>query len=337
MRFWELDADFGEITTRFGTIDGEMQEHTEYVEGNTLRDEDEQALFKADSKIKKRIESGYRHSIEEAENYDGTNELGYHKPMKALRWDRIKTEVDYENSDYQNKYDGHRCLITNDNGKKLAYSKNGKLIHTIEHILSDMDVPEGETIDGELYIHGMKLQSIASRVKRMQPESLNLKFNCYDVVAQEDFSERLRFIHSLNLGANANVVPLLNYEGSVKDILNSAVNNGYEGLIVRPRNGFYYEDGKRSKGLIKVKKFMDMEFLITNVSASRDGWAILHCITHEGQSFTASAPGNMQEKRNALINKHIIIGRYVRVEFAMWTLGEKPFHPVATGYRQLDE
>jgi len=336
MRFWEIDAEDGEITVRFGAINGQVQEHTEYVEENTLRDSEEQAISKAESKLKKRIEKGYRYSIEEAEQYDGSNILGYHKPMLAARWDKVKN-VDYENATYQHKFDGHRCLITNDGGEKIAYSRNGKFIHSINHVLADMDIPEGVTIDGELYIHNMKLQSIASLVKRVQPKSRLLKFHCYDVVAKENFEERLAFIRSLKLGQNAHIVESIPFTFSVNNMLKESINLGYEGLIVRPNKGFSYEDGKRSKGLIKVKQFIDGEFLIVDIKPSKDGWAILHCITKEGKAFTASAPGNMQQKRNALIDKHIVIGRYVRLEFAMWTLDNKPFHPIAIGYRQLGE
>lgn len=336
MRFWEIDAEHGDITVRFGTIDGEVQEHTEFVEGNTLRDSDEQAISKAESKIKSRIEKGFRNTIEEAELYDGSNELGYHKPMLAARWDKTK-DVDYENATYQHKFDGHRCLITNDSGEKIAYSRNGKLIHSIDHILADMDVPEGVTIDGELYIHDMKLQKIASLVKRVQPDSQKLKFHCYDTIAKENFEDRLKFIKELKLGKNAHVVDSIPFEFSVNEMLNDSIKLGYEGLIVRPNKGFVYEDGKRSKGLIKVKQFIDGEFLITNITPSKDGWAILHCVTEDGKPFTASAPGNMQEKRNALVNKHLVIGRYVRIEFAMFTKDLIPFHPIAIGYRQLGE
>jgi len=336
MRFWEIFVEDDELTVNFGTINGEIQQHTEYVDGNTLREPDEQALLKAESKISNRIKRGFRHTIEEAELYDGSNELGYHKPMLAARWDKMKN-VDYENSTYQHKFDGHRCLITNDSGEKIAYSRNGKLIHTINHVLADMDIPEGVTIDGELYIHNMKLQKIASLVKRNQPDSKLLKFHCYDTIAKENFEDRLKFIRTLRLGQNAHVVDAIPFTFSVKHMLKESINLGYEGLIVRPNTGFVYEDGKRSKGLIKVKQFIDGEFLIVDITSSKDGWAILHCITDVGEKFTASAPGNMQEKRNALIDKHIVIGRYVRLEFAMWTNDKIPFHPVAIGYRQLGE
>lgn len=336
MRFWEIDAEQGEITVRFGVIGGAVQEHTEYVEENTLRDPDEQALSKAESKIKKRIATGHRHTIEEAESYGGQNELGFHKPMLATRWDKVK-DVDYENSTFQYKFDGHRCLITNDGGEKIAYSRNGKIIHSIDQILKDMDIPEGITIDGELYIHDVKLQKIASLVRRVQPESVNLKFHCYDAIMKENFQERLKFINTLKLGENANIVNSIPFTLSVKNMLKESIGLGYEGLIVRPNTGFNYEDGKRSKGLIKVKQFFDDEFMIIDVNPSKDGWGILTCITQGGKSFTVSAPGTIQHKRNALVDKQILIGRYVKIEYAMLTEDVIPFHPIAIGYRQLGD
>jgi len=336
MRFWQIEVIDDELVTRFGTTDGEVQEHIEYVSGNSLRDEEEQALSKADSQIKRRVNNGFRHTEEEAIAYDGSNELGFHKPMLAARWDKIK-DIDYNNSTYQHKFDGHRCLITNNAGEKIAYSRGGKVIKSIDHILETMDIPEGYTLDGELYVHGEKLQTIGSYVRRVQEKSKLLNFHCYDMIAKENFEDRMKELLMLRLGDNAHIVESLIYDGSITDMLGDALNRGYEGLIIRPNTGFVYEDGRRSKGLIKMKPLLDSEFLVADINPSKDGWAVLTCVTEDGKTFNASAPGSVPEKFQAMKNKATIVGRYVRVEFVLWTIDGLPSQPIATGYRQLGE
>ena len=107
--------------------------------------------------------------------------------------------------------------------------------------------------------------------------------------------------------------------------------DGYEGLILRPE-GFGYEH-RRSKGLLKVKKRMDEEFLVVNITRSVDGWAVLHCSTKDGKLFRASAPGTMLEKQQVARRKTEYIGRYVRIAYPELTSAGIPAQPVALNWR----
>ena len=333
MRFWSIEQEDNFLVKTFGVIGGEEVEHVEEVFGNSLRDDYEQAEARMEAKIKKRMENGFKETIEEAQTADiGMNQLGFTKPMLAARYDKVK-DADPNNSYFQYKYDGHRCLIVNDGGIIKAYSRNGKPIESITEILGNIDVPEGVTIDGELYCHGQKLQTISSWIKRRQENTKKLRFICYDAVIDEDYTERLALISSLKLGDRAEVAPVLEYEGAVKPMLNDAIGKGYEGLIMRAADGFEYKRGKRSKGLIKIKQFFDDEFVVVDVHPSRDNWAILTCMMHNGKKFRVSAPGNIREKKFVLNNATLFIGKSVTVEYSMFTKDEIPFHPVATQWR----
>jgi hypothetical protein len=106
----------------------------------------------------------------------------------------------------------------------------------------------------------------------------------------------------------------------------------YEGTIIR-HTPAGYEDGKRSKSLLKLKDWRDEEFLVTNILPSKDGWAILECVQSNGSYFTVTAPGNMAEKQEVFACKENYIGKYVTVEFAYRTQEGIPFHPIAKAWR----
>jgi ATP-dependent DNA ligase len=108
---------------------------------------------------------------------------------------------------------------------------------------------------------------------------------------------------------------------------------GYEGLIIR-QGEYGYEDGKRSRSLIKVKKCFDDEFLVVDIHESVDGWAILECAVDNEETFRVSAPGSMADKFYVALSKDEYIGRFVTVEYFEITNAGKPFHPVAIGWKE---
>ena len=329
IRTWSLSILEDGIFMEHGVLGGEQQEKFEQIDtGLASRTLEEQIESRANSRIKKKIDSGYCTSLEEAQIKDRTNSLGFARPMLATKFDSLKN-IDYKNLYYQHKYDGNRLLIKNDFGTIIAYTRQGKLVETLPELLSGIDIPEGVTIDGEIYCHGESLQTIVSWVKRKQPDTLKLRFHAYDVISDLCYSERLAVLKEYNLGDMAGVVPTFKYDGStnIRILMHKSILNGYEGLILRQDN-FGYEQ-KRSKSLIKVKHFHDDEFLIEDIKLSKDDVPTLHCITDKGERFKAVAPGSFQDKNNIYHNKDIIIGQYVHLEYANLTKDGKPFHPNA--------
>ena len=115
--------------------------------------------------------------------------------------------------------------------------------------------------------------------------------------------------------------------------------NGYEGTMVR-QLGIGYEQGKRSKSLMKVKTFQDAEFEIIGVLRGkpnrRQGTevGIYRCKTDTGVEFQVTAPGDAQEKHEHAVNGEQNIGRYLTVQFFNLTADGCPFHPVALRIRE---
>lgn len=336
---WSIGAQGNHLHIYHATVMGGSEVvHTEHVpEGKQGRTLGEQVTSRINSRISRMRDRGYKDTIEEAQN-GTTNQIGLLSPMLAQPYDKVKN-INFKLAVVQKKLNGHRCLITNQDGKIIAYSRKGKEITAISHILEPLQdhLPEGVTIDGELYVHGQRLQTIASWVKRKQPNTELVMFVAYDIVSNESYRDRhIELTEILRCVASSKILTLPYEEFIDHDSLikrrDEVIKNGFEGLMLRI-HGCGYQDGVRSASLIKVKKFTDAEFEVTDIVPSSEGWGICVCKTQDGKVFKTNAPGNHGEKYEALANKEKYIGRMLTVEYAELTEDGIPFHCSATGWR----
>lgn len=341
LRRWSIWQEFKNTIAIEHGVDGmQMQYESEIVNhGLAGRTQQEQIESRINSRINKKIDSGYVRDKKAALSSKKTNALGLEKPMLATRHDKIKNMA-FDKNYIQYKYDGHRCLIKRQGDNIIAYSRNGKVIDSIDHITGEMHnrILDGVILDGELYCHGVPLQTIGSWVKKKQENTLRLSFVCYDMILDRCYSDRHFLLSHIPFERFNNSIQaptsLLCGEFDIYPILSKARELGYEGLIVRPV-GHPYETGKRSKGLIKVKAWMDDEYKVIGMTAGVDGQAILH-MKHNGKVFKATAPGTFREKIETFRNLEDYIGKKVNVQYANLTNDGVPFHPVATMWRDKD-
>lgn len=311
---------------------------TTNLSGRTLQ---EQIDLRMRSRISRMRDRGYQDSPELAKLHTG-NQLGLERPMLAHPIERVGN-VDYRGAVLQKKLDGHRCLITCQDGELIAYSRQGKRIDTIDHITGPLQgrIPEGTTIDGELYCHGYPLQSLASWIKRKQSATANLFFVGYDLISSERYVERHRELSGILSGVDTGtpgkimVLPFRDYIGpdEMSAHFREVRGRGFEGLMVR-LDRRPYEAGKRSSSLLKVKEFFDDEFEVIGFEQSKTGWAVCVCRTKDGQIFNVSAPGDVGAKQAVWDNRHEYEGRLLTVEYSFLTKDGVPFHPVATRWRE---
>jgi len=336
IREWGISVDFDCITIRHGTRGGAMQFQYENVEdGKGGRTLEEQIDSRVNSRINKQRDKGYNESLTFARIHETRNAAGRYKPMLAQKLQDVRG-IDWDNAFCQPKFDGNRCLIYCEDGVNKAYTRNGKPIESIGHILDDIALHEGMTVDGELYCHGQSLQTIVSWVKRKQESTLRLKYHLYDYVAPDlPFKERSLQLATLPMGNSISFVrgePIASRE-ALQRAFREYRNEGYEGAMLR-WGDFGYEHGKRSKSLAKLKEFHDAEFEVVNITRSADGWGILECTTENGLYFRVSAPGDMAFKRKVYNESPLYIGKHVTVEYANLTADGIPFHPIAINFRE---
>lgn len=361
LRYWKCYEVLNGLEIEYGVCGGTPQFQSEDVDyGKAGRDQDEQIESRMKSRINKQLDKGYVYNKIQAETMKPVNSLGFCKPMLAKKSEdvdlkKLLTRDVY----YQNKLDGNRCLIHNDGTGLVAYTRNGKEFTTLKHITDRLKniIPADATLDGELYCHGVPLQTIVSWGKRLQLDTLKLQYHCYDLISNEQFSERNKELGAIirgrdsTLGGSIALVDTIKISpesgpnlGGIPPLVGKSRALGYEGGMIRSdwalERGIFmpvgYQDGKRSGSLIKCKLWDDMEFEIIGVDTSADGWAILNCRNPRGASFSVSCPGDVPFKRYVLLHKEKYISKMVSVKFAYWTKDNVPFHPTAEAIRDYE-
>lgn len=264
----------------------------------------DQAIAEAESRWKKQLDKGYVETIEAAAE-PVTNSLGKKKPMLAMDIDKVKEEdIDWDTAYVQPKFDGHRCMTD-----EIIYSRKGKA-QDVAHVTAALhetgliNLP----LDGELYVHGMHLNKIGSLITKPQEDSLKLIYYVYDLVTGDAFIDRYKALSNAVLGKPHDAVKLAPTKkvSSMKEALDwtaSWVEEGYEGGILR-WGSEGYEDDARSKHLLKLKDFTDLEVTVTGyelgtpkvVRGVELQQPILHYITDDGKEGKVLAHGTAEEK-----------------------------------------
>jgi len=293
------------------------------------------------SKVNKQIDKGYVTHKPEA-GAKVTNALGFIKPMLAQPIEKVNK---WQFPVYAAaKLDGH-CLLANN---ETLYSRGGKTV-TVHHITKSLtDIPNGVTLHGEIYIHGETLQRISSLVKKPKPESVELVYHVYDVHTKDQelpYSKRYQLLKEIvaSLGNDSILAleQLVIENQQALDCLHAKyLSQDYEGTMARHGDS-PYEDGKRSKSLMKVKDFQDAEFEIVGYEEGKPyireertyQVPVYVCQTSDGNKFNCTAPGTMEEKDHAFSHAKDAIGKMLTVKFFNMTPDNVPFLPVALQIR----
>jgi len=314
--------------------------HVEYVETNMSgRSMQEQIQLRIQSRVRRQLDKGYKTTRDEALS-STTNQLGLLRPMLAQQFAKV-SNINLVNAQLQKKLDGHRCLVTNQDGI-LPYSRQGKEIKTIEHIINILKdrLPSGDTLDGELYCHGVPLQTIGSWIKRKQDNTSKLWYVVYDLVSPEPFTERYNELKGIlgpllsDKSCPVKLLPCVPYTTSeaMWDFFHDARSKKFEGAMLRT-NDRGYQDGIRSSSLIKIKAFEDTEVRVKGFDVAKDGCAICIC-EYKGKDLRVLAPGSRDDKRKILDDKDSFIDKYLTIEYAYLTNDGIPFQPVAVRWRE---
>ena len=180
------------------------------------------------------------------------------------------------------KLDGVRCLaIVDENGDCKLYSRMGKQLTTLDKVKEAIEKTNviNQVFDGEICLmdeNGNEdFQGVMKELRRKDHQIDNPIFMIFDMIHKPDFdnqkgteilSERLRKLRAWQGGRRTNSRILRYTEQFVitgDEHFNTwselAAKNGWEGFMVRKDVGY---EGKRSKNLLKIKKFFDAEYKV---------------------------------------------------------------------------
>tara|TARA_B110001454_G_scaffold215686_1_gene237598 strand:- start:4590 stop:5837 length:1248 start_codon:yes stop_codon:yes gene_type:complete len=263
-----------------------------------------------------------------------------------------KEECNWEDNWYASrKLDGVRCLaITDENGKCTLYSRMGKEFTTLDKVKDTIESTGiiNTVFDGEICLVGEDgnedFQGVMKQLRRKDHQIENPAYMMFDMLNIKDFnnqkseeilSDRLHTLRSfLDNNNNTNTLRYTEQavitDGRHFDMWSQMAADGkWEGFMLRKDVGY---EGKRSKNLVKVKKFFDAEyevidFDIDNHEVVRDGksetikmlaqvW-----IEHKGHRVKVGS-GWSQEQRLQYMDGSII-GKIITVQYFEETYNDK--------------
>ena len=173
------------------------------------------------------------------------------------------------------KYDGVRVIAIVRNGDATLYSRNGKLLENFPHINEALSRSEfeGLVFDGEVMSEDFQtLMRQVHRKEGAQTEDSYLavfdmltleEFNtggtsmtAFDrrerlISQQSNFNNRITLVQAINLDLDSE-----QGQASFKAMNKQALEEGYEGLMIKPINADY--KCKRSHAWLKIKPFIEV-------------------------------------------------------------------------------
>ena len=333
---WTIIVDAEGYWTEYGQVGGVITKSDKvYVnEKNVGRSNatniSEQAIKEAKSIYDKKIKSDNC-----TPDINKIDELVFQPPMLAQSYSgKFSESIKY----IQPKLDGIRCNFSLFNGNIQAISRTNHPFFTVEHIKRVLQpiLDEYPTLhfDGELYNHSLhddfnKIVSLVKKEKiseeqRVEIESL-VRYNIYDMWDDDNpnltFSERNEIIN--NLCCNLEYIDIVNTftiknEEDVESYFTMFTNNKYEGAILRLDTPYEH---KRSKNLLKYKKFDDAEFVILDICEGKIRGHAEYAVIQlpNGNSCKATFSMTDEECVKVLKDKDNLIGKLGTVKYFGYT------------------
>lgn len=363
------DEEYGFVITRFSyQYNGKRTQQPNLVikKGKANRTVTEQAKLEFNSLVNKWKDKGYKELTLDIEDYseaeldkllpkEVTDNNGMLKPMLAKDYNKASASILDHKWYGSKKIDGVRCLMYYKDGEVYTASRGGKNYDSsLEHITQHPDVinffqenPE-IILDGEIYIHGLSLQSISGLVRldvNVNNRCKELQYWIYDIVDPEmKFSDRLKVLEELvtlsfeHSTANIVMVEHVPCEGwlQIKALHDKYVAEGFEGIVIRNPDKTYGVN-KRTNDMLKVKNYKEAEFVITGISEGlRDEDMCFVCETEDGIEFKAKPMGSRELKQEYRENIDSIIGKMATVKYFYLSDDGTPLQPVLKAIRDYE-
>jgi len=333
LRIWTIRTDGAEIIEDYGLVEGKQARNNKVCTPKNVGKSNEttpeqQAKLEAKSRVNKKLDEGYKPTINEAMLERIV------LPMLAKSYDKHSKKVTYP-CFTQPKLDGMRALFVN--GKLI--SRKGKQIDTMGHILLQLK-DMGLILDGELYAHGETFQQNMKWIKKYREgESEKVCYHVYDIVDESmSFEQRYDLLRDTVRRLKTDSILLTpcdtvyDYD-QIVDKHKTHVEFGFEGTMIRWGEDGYKIDG-RSANLLKFKDFQDVTATVFDVvpQDARPTHGMLWCENEMGR-FKATPKVSHSEREQMLLNKQDYIGQTAEIRYFEETEDGLPRFPVCVGFR----
>jgi DNA ligase-1 len=263
--------------------------------------------------------------------------------------------VDWKDGWYvSRKIDGARCIaIVDSNGDTTFYSRTGKEFDTLGIVrdgikaLNITDV----VFDGELCLvddeGNEDFQGVMKQLKKKDHTIPNPSFKIFDMISHDEFyikqgeQNRPYSIRLANLTEimTKNECPcltlleqeLIHNDEHFQEWVKEAADYGWEGVMLRVDEPY---KGKRSKDLLKVKKFFDDEYEVVDVEMGPFRYVkdsaeceetMLSCVTimHKNHPVRVGSGFSIEQRQEFYKNPKKILGKIILVQYFEETENEK--------------
>ena len=369
VRQWRVWTEGDTIVVEHGIQDGKLQEKRTKAKPKNVgkvnaTTAEEQALLEAQSKWTAQVDrEDYNEDVEQA----GLQT----RPMLAHDYHKVPHRVNWDDAVAQPKLDGLR-LAAGFRWKDKRWSEHtgqstfemmtrkGE-VHNVDHLMRPAELlltivneKLGRlgfpgtciAIDGEVYLHGLPLQTIASRSKKYYPgETEKLEFHVFDLVAPgltfelryKVLKECFQELQDAQVHGNLVLVPTLSVSGleELRELHGMFIEGGYEGAIIRHKSGLY-KLGDRSADLFKYKEFKDEECQIIEVWEDLNHNAMLTVVRKNGVEVDVT-PKRTHEERRKMLTQGDLKGRWIKVKYQAETPDGSLQFPVGLEIRDCDD
>ncbi len=253
--------------------------------------------------------------------------------------------VDWKDNWYvSRKIDGARCICIIDyNGDAAFYSRTGKSFETLG-VVSDGIKALGVTnvvFDGELCLvddeGNEDFQGIMKQLKKKDHTIPNPSYKIFDMISHDEFYNKkgqlnkpysirynnLREVMRNNTCTCLSVLgqELIKDDDHFQEWTKRANDYGYEGLMLRADEPY---KGKRSKDLLKVKKFFDDEYVVIDAefgpfryvkdSAECEELSAV-TIEHKNHKVRVGSGFSIEQRQEFYKNPKKILGNQITVQY----------------------
>jgi DNA ligase-1 len=234
------------------------------------------------------------------------------------------------------KLDGIRCTVFNGVAGPTFFTRQGHPIEGLDELKELFrDLPKGYVYDGELIARNVDnlssddLFRYTQKLVRKDGSKTGVQFFAFDKLPIEEFHEgkskkqlheRFDSLKQDIIAINNNLIEMVPtyYIGSdqeqVYKTLELVTQAGFEGLMVSPLNSYY--ETKRSRTLLKVKKFHTVDLIVTGFEEHKHGAKLGSLVVdYKGYEVKVGSGFNDVERDELWYNRFELIGTVVEVGY----------------------
>lgn len=263
----------------------------------------------------------------------------------AQKFEDHSHKIDWDNEEWlgSRKLDGVRVIARKENGEVKFFSRQGNEFTTLDVLKKELEnlSTDNFVLDGEMCVmdeNGNEdYKSIVSQIKRKDYTIENPQFIVFDSLTINEFDEgnskattvqRMRRIDDFAVCEHISKLQMESIlsEKEAVQKLNNAVDNGWEGYMIRRANAPY--EGKRTRALLKMKKMHDDEYTVKNIETgpfrmidkSTGLEKTIETLTnviieHKGNDVSVGSGFSLDERVKYYSDPSLIIGKEITVQY----------------------